>query len=145
MQRFSILRSQQQCAKHLTKASRRSSSTSGYSPAPSKTPSEAEIRSAKSYCTNLLRKYDTPSYTLLAFLPTNVQPAYLFLRAFNLELARIPDTVSTPNVGALRLQFWRDSIHKTYSGHPPKQPQTLAPPHPLRPRTIPPQQPLPNP
>ena len=73
----------------------------------------------------LSRKYDSPSYTLLAFVPPEAQVAYLAIRAFNLEIARVADTVSTPHVGALRLQFWRDNVSKTFEGTPPKQPVSL--------------------
>ena len=70
-------------------------------------------------------KFDTPSHTLLAFIPPASQSAYLAIRAFNLELARIPDTVSTPQVGSLRLQFWRDNITRTFAGQPPKHPVSI--------------------
>ncbi|MCJ1407575.1 hypothetical protein MMC19_001646 [Ptychographa xylographoides] len=104
---------------------RKSSTSTGYSPTASDGPSPAEISSARAYCVDLLRKYDTPSYTLLPFIPTSAQPAYLAIRAFNLEIARVADSVSTPQVGALRLQFWRDNITKTFAGSPPKQPVSL--------------------
>ena len=71
------------------------------------------------WCT---RKYDSPSYTLLPFIPISSQSAYLAIRAFNLEIARVAETVSTLQVGALRLQFWRDNITSTFDGRPPKQP-----------------------
>ncbi|KAL9121028.1 MAG: hypothetical protein Q9187_002414 [Circinaria calcarea] len=71
------------------------------------------------------RKYDSPSYTLLPFIPPSSQTAYLSIRAFNLEIARIADTVSTPHVGALRLQFWRDNVNSAFAGRPPKQPVAI--------------------
>ena len=74
-----------------------------------------------SYC----RKYDIPSHTLLAFIPPTSQPAYLAIRAFNLELARIPETVSTPTVAAMRYQFWRDNVTRAFAGTPPKQPVSV--------------------
>lgn len=72
-----------------------------------------------------LRKYDTPSHTLLAFIPPPSQTAYLALRAFNLEIARIPDTTSTSAVSAMRYQFWRDNITRAFAGTPPKQPISI--------------------
>ena len=98
-----------------------------------------EARSARNYCADLLRyvtqaaavptdsfrKYDAPSYTLLAFVPPTSQSAYLAIRAFNIEIARIPDTVSTPQVGALRYQFWKDNITKALQGIPSKHPVPL--------------------
>ncbi|MCJ1389455.1 hypothetical protein MMC18_002312 [Xylographa bjoerkii] len=101
------------------------STASGYSATASDGPSASEVSSAKAYCVDLLRKYDSPSYTLLPFIPLSAQPAYLAIRAFNLEIARIADHVSTPQVGALRLQFWKDNITRTFAGSPPKQPVSL--------------------
>ncbi|KAI9760886.1 MAG: hypothetical protein M4579_001387 [Chaenotheca gracillima] len=37
----------------------------------------------------------------------------------------LPDTTSTPTVGAMRAQFWRDAINKTFAGRPPKEPIAL--------------------
>jgi NADH dehydrogenase [ubiquinone] 1 alpha subcomplex assembly factor 6 len=97
----------------------------------------SEVQSARSYCIDLLkyvstfhtyniadwtRRYDAPSYTLLAFVPPPAQTAYLAIRAFNIEIARIPDTVSTPHVGAMRMQFWKDNVTKSLQGSPPKHP-----------------------
>lgn len=47
------------------------------------------------------------------------------IRALNIELARIPDIVSNPTVGALRMQFWRDSLTRTLAGSPPKEPVAI--------------------
>ncbi|MCJ1415639.1 hypothetical protein MMC32_001971 [Xylographa parallela] len=104
---------------------RQLSTASGYSATASDGPSTSKVSSATAYCVDLLRKYDTPSYTLLPFIPPSAQPAYLAIRAFNLEIARIADHVSTPQVGALRLQFWKDNITRTFAGSPPKQPVSL--------------------
>ncbi|MCJ1317834.1 hypothetical protein MMC15_003161 [Xylographa vitiligo] len=104
---------------------RQLSTASGYSATASAGPSADEVSSAKAYCTDLLRKYDSPSYTLLPFISPSAQSAYLAIRAFNLEIARIADHVSTPQVGALRLQFWKDNITRTFACSPPKQPVSL--------------------
>lgn len=37
----------------------------------------------------------------------------------------IPDTTSTPTIGMMRLQFWRDAINRTFSDNPPKEPIAL--------------------
>lgn len=54
-----------------------------------------------------------------------MQPAYFAIRAFNIELARIPDVVSMPQIGAMRMQFWRDTIDKTFKGTPPLEPVAI--------------------
>lgn len=52
-------------------------------------------------------------------------PAYLAIRAFNIEVARIPDMVSNPTVGSFRMQFWRDTINATFEDHPPVEPVAI--------------------
>ena len=68
------------------------------------------------------RKFDSPSYTLQTFIPPSARDAYLSIRALNIELARIPDLVSNPTVGSLRMQFWRDNISRTFADTPPREP-----------------------
>ncbi|KAL6721775.1 hypothetical protein ACLMJK_000880 [Lecanora helva] len=73
----------------------------------------------------LCRKFDAPSHTLLAFIPPSAQPAYLALRAFNIETSRVADSVSNSTVGSMRFQFWRDNVNRAFEGSPPKQPVTV--------------------
>ncbi|OOF93221.1 hypothetical protein ASPCADRAFT_209812 [Aspergillus carbonarius ITEM 5010] len=83
---------------------------------------EAEVQAAQKYCSDLLLKYDRPSYTLSTFIPRNAQTFYIALRALNVSLSMIPDTTSSHTIGLMRLQFWRDAVAKTLSGSPPKEP-----------------------
>lgn len=71
------------------------------------------------------RTFDSPSYTLQTFIPTPARDAYLAIRALNVELARIPDIVSNSTVGAMRMQFWRDNVTRTFAGRPPKEPVAI--------------------
>lgn len=48
--------------------------------------------------------------------------AYLAIRAFNIEVTRIADLVSNPTVGAIRMQFWKDTINSTFDAQPPAEP-----------------------
>jgi len=43
----------------------------------------------------------------------------------NLELARLPETVSNPTIGSLRLQFWRDAVKETFAGRPRREPISI--------------------
>lgn len=52
-------------------------------------------------------------------------PAYQGVRAFNIEVARIPDMVSNPTVGSFRMQFWRDTINATFDAQPPAEPVAI--------------------
>jgi NADH dehydrogenase [ubiquinone] 1 alpha subcomplex assembly factor 6 len=78
------------------------------------------------------RKFDSPSFTLQTFIPPPTRDAYLSIRALNVELARIPDLVSNPTVGALRMQFWRDNLTRTFASTPPKEPVAVLLHHALK-------------
>lgn len=47
---------------------------------------------------------------------------YAALRALNLELVRLPELVSNPTIGIMRMKFWHESIDKTFAGQPPREP-----------------------
>ncbi|KAK5947421.1 hypothetical protein PMZ80_001571 [Knufia obscura] len=81
-----------------------------------------EAKAAQAYCSDLVRKSDSPSYTLSHFVQPHALPAYLAIRAFNIEIARIPDIVSNTTIGQMRHQFWKDTINKTFAGNPPEEP-----------------------
>ncbi|QYT03262.1 hypothetical protein H0G86_010230 [Trichoderma simmonsii] len=55
-------------------------------------------------------------------MPPPVQDTYAALRALNLELVRLPEMVSNPTIGVMRMKFWHESIEKTFSGQPPREP-----------------------
>lgn len=58
-------------------------------------------------------------------MPRPAQDAYDALRALNLELVRLPETVSNPTLGQMRVQFWREAVDKTFAGSPPREPICL--------------------
>ncbi|KAJ4352230.1 uncharacterized protein N0V89_007577 [Didymosphaeria variabile] len=88
-------------------------------------PSVEEVNQARAYCANLLRQYDAPSHVLQTFIPPSARDAYLAIRAFNIDVARVADTTSTPTIGMMRMQFWRDTITKSLAGTPPKEPVAI--------------------
>ncbi|KAF2004335.1 hypothetical protein P154DRAFT_427159 [Amniculicola lignicola CBS 123094] len=88
-------------------------------------PSDSEIASARGYCANLVKTYDAPSHTLQAFIPPSARDAYIAIRAFNVDVARVADTTSTPTIGMMRMQFWKDSVAKALAGTPPKEPVAI--------------------
>ncbi|CAJ2506676.1 Uu.00g078620.m01.CDS01 [Anthostomella pinea] len=83
---------------------------------------DAEVDKARQYCVAQLRQSDYDSYLIRNFIPKARQDAYDAFRAFNLELVRLPDLVSNPAIGQLRMQFWRDAVNNTFAGKPPKEP-----------------------
>ncbi|KAJ5893417.1 hypothetical protein N7495_005108 [Penicillium taxi] len=88
-------------------------------------PTAEEIQGAHKYCVSLLTKYDRPSYTLSSFIPAHARTFYIALRALNVSLSMIPETTSSPTIGLMRLQFWRDSVTKILAGAPPKEPVAI--------------------
>ncbi|KAI1777968.1 Squalene/phytoene synthase [Hypoxylon cercidicola] len=83
---------------------------------------DTEVEKARQYCVAQLRESDHDSYLIRNLLLKPKQDAYDALRAFNLELVRLPELVSNPIIGKLRMQFWRDAIIDTFAGKPPKEP-----------------------
>jgi NADH dehydrogenase [ubiquinone] 1 alpha subcomplex assembly factor 6 len=71
------------------------------------------------------RKYDSPTFVLKAFIPPSAQDAYIALRAFNIDVARVADTTNNTSIGAMRMQFWRDAVTKSLAGSPPKNPVAI--------------------
>jgi len=67
----------------------------------------------------IVRAQDRDRYLASLFAPDERRPHLLALYAFNTEVTRIRDQVSDPNIGLIRLQWWRDTIESgTGSGHP---------------------------
>ncbi|KAL1628654.1 hypothetical protein SLS56_005763 [Neofusicoccum ribis] len=66
--------------------------------------------------------YDSPSFTLQTFIPPHARDAYLAIRAFNIDVARVADQTSNATVGRMRMQFWRDAVTRALQGSPPKEP-----------------------
>ena len=69
---------------------------------------------------------------LQTFIPPSARDAYLAIRALNISLSTVADNVSNPAVGAMRMQFWREAISKTFNGSPPKEPVTILLAHALK-------------
>ena len=59
-----------------------------------------------------LRRHDYERYLLSLFAPAARRPALWAVLALNLELSRIPDLVSQPVLGQMRLAWWRDAVAK---------------------------------
>lgn len=71
-------------------------------------------------------KADYEGFLCSQFFPAHQKPTQLALRAFNIELASIRESVSNTDIGRMRMQFWRDSVEKIFAGVPPQQPVALA-------------------
>ncbi|XP_022241269.1 NADH dehydrogenase (ubiquinone) complex I, assembly factor 6-like isoform X2 [Limulus polyphemus] len=75
--------------------------------------------------TNPMRKCDYENYLATLLLPQESRSAAMVIRAFNTEIAQVKDMVSTTHAGAMRIQFWKDTLEQTFQGQPPQQPIAL--------------------
>ncbi|KAK5627853.1 hypothetical protein RRF57_003568 [Xylaria bambusicola] len=92
---------------------------------------DADVDRARQYCiaqlsqdqeTDGTRQSDYDAFLIRNFIPQSRRDAYDAFRALNIELVRLPELVSNPTIGQLRVQFWRDAINNTFAGRPPKEP-----------------------
>ncbi|XP_053324237.1 NADH dehydrogenase (ubiquinone) complex I, assembly factor 6 [Spea bombifrons] len=77
---------------------------------------------AAGYCLELVRKRDYEGFLCTLLLPPESQSSVFALRAFNVELSQVKDSVSQRDLGVMRMQFWRDAVDEIYSGNPPHHP-----------------------
>jgi len=68
------------------------------------------------YCRDLVMRHDPDRFRTVLFAPAAVRDDLFVLDAFNLEIARIRETVSEPMLGAMRLQWWRETLDAAYRG-----------------------------
>ena len=74
------------------------------------------------HCEALVRSADKDRYLSALFAPAEHRGALFALYAFHVELARIPDVVTEPVAGEVRLQWWSEAIYEQrpeeIRGHP---------------------------
>lgn len=78
------------------------------------------------YCATEVRNFDPDRFLTVLFAPDHARDALFTLYAFNLEIAKIRESVSEPILAEIRFQWWRDLLEGIYSGdsspHPIVQP-----------------------
>lgn len=62
------------------------------------------------------RRFDRERFIACLFAPAEKREALFALIAFNLEIAKIRETVSEVMIGHIRLQWWRETIEGIYAG-----------------------------
>jgi len=62
------------------------------------------------YVTALVRDVDRPRYYATLFAPAALRADLFALYGFAAEVARVPDQVSEPGLGEIRLRWWRDAL-----------------------------------
>ena len=65
-----------------------------------------------------VRSADPDRYFSHLFAPPAARPFLLALYAFNHEVARVAETVREPMLGAIRLEWWRETVEGAFSGQP---------------------------
>ena len=73
---------------------------------------------AWSILAEMLRKDDRDRYLTALLAPPEAREGLFALYAFNLEIARVRETVSEELIGRMRLQWWRDRMDGFYAGKP---------------------------
>jgi NADH dehydrogenase [ubiquinone] 1 alpha subcomplex assembly factor 6 len=64
----------------------------------------------------LVRRHDRDRYQTALFAPAARREALFALYAFNYEIARVPQSVTQPMLGQIRLQWWRENIAAAFEG-----------------------------
>ncbi|HEX4303098.1 MAG TPA: squalene/phytoene synthase family protein [Rhizomicrobium sp.] len=67
---------------------------------------------------DLVRRADPDRYFAHLFAPAQKRPLLLALYAFNVEIARVADTVREPMMGEIRLEWWRETLAGARQGMP---------------------------
>jgi NADH dehydrogenase [ubiquinone] 1 alpha subcomplex assembly factor 6 len=79
-----------------------------------------------SYCAEQVRRHDNDRFLCGLFAPAAAREGLWSLYAFNLELARIRESVSQPLLGHIRLRWWIDALDAIYARQPPHHQVALA-------------------
>lgn len=69
-----------------------------------------------SICGATVRRHDPDRFLLSMFVPPEKREALWTLYAFNYEIARTRDVVTEPQLGLIRLQWWRECLADIYAG-----------------------------
>lgn len=68
------------------------------------------------HCQELVAKADKDRYLSCLYAPAAKRPHLFALYAFNIEITRIRESVSEPQIGLVRQQWWLDTIEGIYAG-----------------------------
>ena len=73
-----------------------------------------------------VRRHDNDRFLSTLFAPPEARDGLSALYAFNLEIAGIRESVSQPELGLMRLAWWRQAMDGIHAGHPPRHPAAEA-------------------
>jgi phytoene synthase len=86
----------------------------------------SDLSAAYAACESLVRERDRDRWLACLFVPASVRANVLALYAFNAEIARVPEIVSQPTLGEIRLQWWVEVIEGARRGEGAGHPVAMA-------------------
>lgn len=75
-----------------------------------------------SHCAAQVRRFDNDRFLCTLFAPPAEREALASIYAFNLEVARVRESIREPMLGRIRLQWWREAIAGIFAGTPQREP-----------------------
>lgn len=77
--------------------------------------------------TDRLKAADPDRYRAALLAQDDMREDLCVLYAFHMELAKIPELISEPMLGAIRYQWWRDCVDEIYTGKPVRRHEISTP------------------
>jgi len=62
------------------------------------------------YCFKKVRQYEFENILCTLLLPEEARRGAIAIRAFNIEIAQVRDSIKDRTIGEMRMQFWRDAV-----------------------------------
>ena len=81
---------------------------------------------AYAHCEAFLREHARDQWLAALFIPESLRHHVHALHAFSAEIQRVPDIVSDPRLGEIRLQWWRECLEGARLGEAGLNPVTAA-------------------
>jgi phytoene synthase len=84
-----------------------------------------KVEDALAECEAIVRRQDPDRYFSALFAPAQRRPLLFALYAFNCEVSRVGEASREPLMGAIRLQWWRETVEQARLGHPRAHPAAI--------------------
>uniref|UniRef100_A0A2M4BVQ0 Putative phytoene/squalene synthetase n=1 Tax=Anopheles marajoara TaxID=58244 RepID=A0A2M4BVQ0_9DIPT len=85
--------------------------------------SSSSATAAQNLCLDLVRRHDKENFLCTLLLKNPERRSALAVRAFNVEVAKVSEKVSSSSIGVMPLKFWDDTIAGLYRKHGSKVPE----------------------
>jgi len=66
------------------------------------------------FCSKKLRQHEYENFLCTLLLPEEARRGATAVRAFNIEIAQVRDSIKDRMIGDMRMQFWRDAVDSMY-------------------------------